>query len=39
MGARGADHYGYPVDRRPALLRRGFVWLGPEWPGVSEVRG
>ena len=30
---RLADHYGYTVDRRPALLRRGFLWLGPEWPG------
>ena len=29
---RLADHYGYTVDRRPALLRRGFLWLGPEWP-------
>jgi hypothetical protein len=29
---RLADHYGYSVDRRPALLRRGFLWLGPEWP-------
>ncbi len=36
---RLADHYsyraarcGYHVDRRPSLLRRGFLWLGPEWP-------
>jgi hypothetical protein len=36
---RLADDYGYHVDRRPALLRRGFLWLGPEWPEVSEVRG
>jgi hypothetical protein len=30
---RLADHYGYGVDRRPALLRRGFLVLGAEWPG------
>jgi hypothetical protein len=29
---RLADHYGYGVDRRPTLLRRGFLCLGPEWP-------
>jgi SAM-dependent methyltransferase len=29
---RLADHYGYSVDRRPALLERGFLCLGPEWP-------
>ncbi len=32
---RLADHYGYAVDKRPALLRRGFLWLGPEWPGKA----
>lgn len=26
-GARLADHYGYPVDKRPNLLRRGFLRL------------
>jgi hypothetical protein len=25
-------HYGYAVDRRPALLQRGFLCLGPTWP-------
>lgn len=29
---RLADHYGYALDRRPALLRRGFLALGPSWP-------
>jgi hypothetical protein len=29
---RLADHYGYDVDRRPALLKRGFLCLGPRWP-------
>jgi len=33
---RLADHYGYPVDHRPVLLRRAFLWLGPEWPKVSH---
>jgi len=32
---RLADIYGYPVDRRPALLRRGFLMLGPEWPAPT----
>jgi hypothetical protein len=32
-GLRLAVHYGYGVDRRPALLRRGFLVLGAEWPG------
>jgi hypothetical protein len=27
-----SDHYGYSLDRRPALLRRGFLILGPAWP-------
>jgi hypothetical protein len=30
--ARLADRYGYRLDKRPALLRRGFLWLGPDWP-------
>jgi hypothetical protein len=30
---RLADHYGYTVDRRPALLRRGFLVTGSNWPG------
>ena len=30
--ARLASHYRYHLDQRPALLRRGFLWLGPEWP-------
>jgi hypothetical protein len=29
---RLADHYGYGVDRRPALLRRGFLVLDAAWP-------
>jgi hypothetical protein len=29
---RLANHYQYGLDRRPALLRRGFLVLGPEWP-------
>jgi hypothetical protein len=29
---RLANHYGYGLDRRPALLRRGFLVLGPDWP-------
>jgi hypothetical protein len=26
------DHYGYDLDRRPALLRRGFLVLAAAWP-------
>jgi len=33
---RLANHFGYPVDRRPVLLRRAFLWLGPEWPKASH---
>ncbi len=29
---RLASYYGYDLDRRPALLRRGFLCLGPGWP-------
>jgi hypothetical protein len=29
---RLATHYGYALDRRPALLRRGFLCLGADWP-------
>jgi hypothetical protein len=29
---RLADRYGYTLDRRPALLRHGFLLLGPDWP-------
>jgi hypothetical protein len=29
---RLAGHYHYALDRRPALLRRGFLVLAPEWP-------
>lgn len=29
---RLCDHYGYAVDRRPALLTRGFLCLGAGWP-------
>ena len=28
LAARG----GYALDRREALLRRGFLWLGADWP-------
>ncbi len=31
---RLATHYGYALDRRPALLRRGFLCLGPDWPAA-----
>lgn len=34
---RLADHYSYHVDRRPPLLRRGFLWLGPEWPETKAT--
>jgi SAM-dependent methyltransferase len=27
-----AERSGYALDRREALLRRGFLWLGPSWP-------
>lgn len=33
---RLADHYHYGLDRRSALLRRGFLVLGPEWPSVQH---
>ena len=26
------SRYGYALDRRPALLRRGFLCLGASWP-------
>jgi len=29
---RLAEHYGYSLDRRSILLRRGFLSLGPNWP-------
>lgn len=32
---RLADGYGHDVDRRPALLRRGFLGLGPGWPAPA----
>jgi hypothetical protein len=35
---RLADHYHYDLDRRPALLRRGFLVLGPEWPAKRPDR-
>lgn len=31
-GRQLAERYGYAVDPRPALLRRGFLVLGAEWP-------
>lgn len=30
--AVGLAERGYALDRREALLRRGFLWLGPGWP-------
>jgi hypothetical protein len=36
---RLADHAGYAVDRRPALLRRGFLCLGPDWPQRGRPSG
>lgn len=35
---RLAAQYGYGVDRRPALLKRGFLWLGPAWPQPAPAR-
>jgi len=32
---RLARHYHYRLDQRPALLRRGFLWLGPDWPAKA----
>jgi hypothetical protein len=32
---RLAGHYGYQLDQRPALLRRGFLFLGPTWPNAQ----
>jgi hypothetical protein len=32
---RLADRYHYHLDRRPALLSRGFLVLGPDWPEKS----
>jgi hypothetical protein len=34
---RLAGNYGYHVDQRPALLRRGFLWLGPGWPASRPM--
>ena len=34
---RLASHYGYAVDRRPALLKRGFLCLGPAWPEAQRA--
>jgi hypothetical protein len=31
-----AARHGYALDRRAALLRRGFLWLGPSWPTTSR---
>jgi hypothetical protein len=30
-----AERGGYALERRDALLRRGFLWLGPRWPEVG----
>ena len=34
---RLARHYHYGLDRRLALLRRGFLVLGPEWPSKQPA--
>lgn len=31
-----AGRHAYPVDPRPALQRRGFLWLGPDWPHAAR---
>jgi len=36
---RLAEHYGYALDRRPALLRRSFLCLGPAWPHPGGESG
>jgi hypothetical protein len=36
---RLAERHGYPVDRRPLLLKRGFLCLGPEWPNPRANGG
>ena len=33
-----AARHGYALDRRAALLRRGFLWLGPSWPATPRER-
>ncbi|MCC7362639.1 MAG: hypothetical protein IT317_24375 [Anaerolineales bacterium] len=33
---RLAEHYGYTLDQRPALLRRGFLALGANWPETQR---
>ena len=35
-GLHLAETYGYGVDRRRSLLRRGFLLLGPEWPAPAK---
>ena len=32
-----ADRHAYALDRRTALLRRGFLWLGPAWPALGPT--
>ena len=34
---RLAAHYHYALDRRPALLRRGFLVLGADWPSKGAA--
>lgn len=34
---RLAGHYHYGLDRRPALLRRGFLVLGADWPNKQVM--
>ena len=34
-----AERHGYAVDRRPILLRRGFLVLGPTWPDRAAPGG
>lgn len=35
---RLADFYGYELDRRLMLLKRGFLVLGPQWPFAGAAR-
>jgi hypothetical protein len=31
-----AERYGYALDRREILLKRGFLWLGRNWPACDR---
>lgn len=34
---RLSEYYGYDLDHRPALLKRGFLWLGAGWPAKGHL--